>query len=82
MKAVLETPNSSVKHARWWSRVYGNGVRNIRIVYKSCEENLNVDSLSCSPHGSPAGEIQAVQVRSTDVANGSHITTYVGQFLH
>ena len=62
VKAVLETPNPSVKHAQWWSRVYGNGVRIMQIVYKSCKENLNVDSLSCSPHGSTAREIQAVQV--------------------
>ena len=23
VKAVLETPNSSGKHARWWSKIYG-----------------------------------------------------------
>jgi len=26
VKAVLETPNPSGKHARWWTRVYGRGV--------------------------------------------------------
>lgn len=33
VKAVLETPNPSGKHARWWSKVFGSGVRNINIVY-------------------------------------------------
>jgi len=29
VKAVLETPNPSGKHARWWSKVFGSGVRNL-----------------------------------------------------
>ena len=29
VKAVLETPNPSAKHARWWTKVYGSGVKNI-----------------------------------------------------
>ena len=33
VKAVLETPNPSAKHARWWTRVYGNGLKDVRIVY-------------------------------------------------
>ena len=81
VKAVLETPTPSAKHARWWSRVYGSGVRNIQIVYKPGKENLNADALSRNPHGSPAGEqeeIQVVQVRSSDAAIGSHNITYVG----
>ena len=31
VKAVLETPNPSGKHARWWSKVFGSGVRNINL---------------------------------------------------
>lgn len=29
VKAVLETPSPSGKHARWWSKVFGSGVRKI-----------------------------------------------------
>ena len=31
VKAVLETSNPSAKHARWWSRVYGRGVKEVKI---------------------------------------------------
>ena len=27
VKAVLECPNPTAKHARWWSRVYGRGIK-------------------------------------------------------
>ena len=49
VKAVLETPNPTGKHARWWSRVYGRGVRQVRIVYRAGKENKNADALSRSP---------------------------------
>ena len=51
VKAVLETPNPSGKHARWWSRVYGKGVKEVKIVYRSGKTNLNADALSRIPVG-------------------------------
>ena len=33
VKAFLETPSPSGKHARWWAKVYGAGVKDVRIVY-------------------------------------------------
>ena len=51
VKAVLETPNPSAKHARWWTRVYGAGVKNVIIVYRSGRTNLPADALSRSPQG-------------------------------
>ena len=51
VKAVLETPNPSGKHARWWSCVYGKGVKEVKIVYHSGKTNLNADALSRSPVG-------------------------------
>ena len=51
VKAVLETPNPSAKHARWWTRVYGEGVKNVKIVYRSGKTNLPADALSRSPQG-------------------------------
>ena len=38
VKAVLETPNPTGKHARWWNKVYGCGVREVRIVYRAGKE--------------------------------------------
>ena len=70
MKVVLETPSLTGKHARWWTKVYGQGVRELRIVYRAGRENISADALSRSPHG-PApseevdeGELQINQVQS------------------
>ena len=49
VKAVLETPNPTGKHARWWTRVYGRGVRDVRITYRAGRENVAADALSRSP---------------------------------
>ena len=49
VRAVLETSNPSAKHARWWSRVYGRGVREVEIVYRPGRQNKNADALSRQP---------------------------------
>ena len=49
VKAVLKTPNPTGKHARWWNKVYGCGVRDVRIVYRAGKESKNADALSHSP---------------------------------
>ena len=46
VKAVLETPSPSGKHARWWTKIYSRGVKKVNIVYRSGKENLNADTLS------------------------------------
>ena len=51
VKAVLETSNPSGKHARWWTRVYGAGVKDVKIVYRSGRTNVPADALSRSPQG-------------------------------
>ena len=71
VKAVLGATNLSGKHARWWTKVYGNGLRAIDIVYRSGKENSNADALSRTPllspsqadpqHGEPFCEVLAVQ---------------------
>ena len=71
VKAVLGTTNFSGKHARWWTRVYINGVRTIDIVYRSGKENGNADALSRIPlscpeqaipqEGEPVCEVLALQ---------------------
>ena len=50
VKAVLEAVNPTAKHARWWTSVYGRGVRNLKILYRAGRENTNADALSRSPH--------------------------------
>lgn len=53
VRAVLESSNPSAKHVRWWTRVYGSGIRNLKIMYRPGKSNANADALSRSP-GFPA----------------------------
>ena len=50
VKAVLCTPGGSSKHARWWTQVYGAGIRNVDIIYRAGRDNANADALSRQPH--------------------------------
>ncbi len=50
VKAVLETPSPNGKHARWWTKVYGRGVKKVTILYRSGKQNTKADALSRSPH--------------------------------
>ena len=63
VKAVLETPNSSGKHARWWSKVFGSGVRNLEIVYRAGKENGNANALSRCPQGDQPTEASLTDVQ-------------------
>ena len=51
VKAVLETPNPSGKYSRWWTKVYGAGMKDVHIVYRSGKLNHVADALSRSPCG-------------------------------
>lgn len=70
VKAVLESPNPTAKHARWWSRVYGRGAREVRLCYRAGKENKSADALSRSPllppsqAGTVDGEVQVASVSS------------------
>ena len=50
VQAILNTPTPSGKHARWWSKVYGSGVSEINILYRSGKANTNADALSRNPY--------------------------------
>ena len=72
VKAVLGTPSPSGKHACWWSKIFGSGVRNIQITYQAWRENANADALSrCPIRGERSDtsdiDVQVAQVCTTDV---------------
>ena len=75
VKAVLETPNPTGKHARWWTRVYGRGVREVRIVYRSGRENASADALSRCPQGpAPLRGIAQDETQVAVVNSGTDIS--------
>ena len=72
VKAILETANPTGKHARWWTRVYGAGVKDVKIVHRAGRENTNADALSRSPQaqapaeGIAEGEVQVAEVSAQE----------------
>ena len=53
VKAILQTPNPSGKHARWWTKVYASGVKNVKIQYLPGRLNSSADTLSHCQQSSP-----------------------------
>ena len=81
VKSVLEASNPTGRHARWWTRVYGRGIKSLTIVYRAGRENASADALSRNPLGSPPaqgigqGETQVSAVTASD----NQETTPTGQ---
>ena len=78
VKAVLETPNPSGKHARWWTKVYGRGVKEVKIRYRP---GTNADTLSHCPQapapseGLAEAEVQVAAVESKTTSGGETTIT-------
>ena len=71
VKQVLESPHPTGKHTRWWTRVYGRGIRSVNIVYRAGRENAGADALSRSPvslppsHGPGQDKVQVFPTTTT-----------------
>lgn len=55
-KSVLLNPNISRKHARWWMKIYGSGLKEVIIIHRAGKESSNADALSRNPCGSAPTE--------------------------
>lgn len=70
VKAFLSNPGGSGKHARWWTKVCGAGIKIVNIVYRTGKEDTNADTLSRQPYlpspacGTVEDDIQVLSVTS------------------
>ena len=72
VRAILETPNPSCKHARWWTKVYGTGLKEVKIVYRAGRLNGSADALSRDPHGeAPSEGVAEREVQVASVHSGA-----------
>ena len=69
--AVLETPSPSGRHARWWTRVYGSGVKDVKIVYCPGKSNaLSRCPVAAAPRdgiGESKYQVSAIRSSGQDV---------------
>ena len=79
VKSVLGSPGSSGKHARWWSKVFGSGVKEVNIVYRPGKENDRADALSRNPVVSIGDNHLEVEAPVTQVVSAEE--TDIGDLL-
>ena len=71
VQAVLGSSNPSAKHARWWKRVYGSGIRDLKIRYRPGRSNTNVDALSRSAQvPAPSERIGEAELQVSVIQSG------------
>ena len=78
VKAVLQAPDPSSKHAQRWTKVYGSGVRDVQIIYWAGKENLNADALSCQPYSpAPREGVAEGEMKVCAVTNETNIESFL-----
>ena len=68
VKDILGNLQLSGKHARWWTKVYGQGIKKLTILHRAGKLNIRADSLSRNPLQSAVSpeEESEIQVSSVD----------------
>ena len=73
VRAVLETPSPSGKHARWWLKVYSSGIGKVTIVYRPGRENGKADALSRNPVTTGENELDGQVAQIDTSGDGSSL---------
>ena len=82
VKAVLGAPQPNGKHAQWWSKVFGSGIKAVEIVYCYGKENTNADALSRQPYlDAPSQGIAESEVQVAAVRDGQPVPLTGGELL-
>ena len=75
VKVVLGIPNLTGQHSRWWSKVYGSGIRHIEILHTPGKKNQPADALSRQPalpapvDDGTSEDVQIAHISSNDTAS-------------
>jgi len=73
--AILNTSSPSGKHACWWSKVYGAGIKKLDIIHCAGKANTNADALSRNPQsaapneGISENELQVAVINTEPISN-------------
>ena len=84
---MLGTPNLNGKHARWWNKVHGSGIREVDIIYRAKQNNCHTDALSRQPVLSPpleddcAEEVQVAVITSREVNSDDNTIIFCQDLL-
>ena len=78
--AVLQSPSASGKHARWWAKLHGGGMKEVIVKYRAGKENCNADALSRCPQGEAPTEMDE-EVQVAVVTGMEDKTTDVSELL-
>ena len=78
VKTVLGAPSPNGKHAQWWLKVFGSGVKDVQIVYRPGRDNDRADALSRNPVTAQQDDhlevgAQVAQVTSASEEDVSHL---------
>ena len=81
VRAVLETPSPSGKHARWWLKVFSSGIGKVTIVYRPGRENGKADALSRNPVTMEGEKKPETQVSQVCMSHSSSCFADISQLL-